>query len=334
MDSLTQFVLGATVGEVVLGKKVGNKAIIYGGIGGTIPDLDVLLNNFYDPINALMMHRGFSHSIFFPLIAAPLLGFLIHKWHSEATRKEWAWLFFWTIFTHPLLDIFTGYGTGLLTPLVDYRIQLDTIFIIDPGYTLPLLLTTITVLFFRRTSPVRLKIGWMGLILANLYLLYTVYHKLHFHQIVKANLTKQGISANRFMTAPAPLNNFLWWALIEEEDSYRVGYYSFFDSEPKIEFKPFEKQSALLTPLLPNKEIETLIKFCKGYYIIRESDNQLIFNDLRFGTISGWDDLSKDFIFSFDIEQINGNIYVTRRSATRNPDSEDIRKLIERIKGN
>ena len=68
MDSLTQFALGAVVGEVVLGRKLGWKGALLGGIAGTIPDLDVLLNNFYDPISRMKIHRGFSHSIFFAII--------------------------------------------------------------------------------------------------------------------------------------------------------------------------------------------------------------------------------------------------------------------------
>ena len=65
MDSISQLTLGAAVGEVVLGRKVGNKAILWGAIGGTIPDLDVLSAAFMDTIDQLIIHRGFSHSIFF-----------------------------------------------------------------------------------------------------------------------------------------------------------------------------------------------------------------------------------------------------------------------------
>ena len=63
MDSLTQIVLGAAVGEAVLGRKIGNKAILWGAIAGTIPDLDVLSKLFVDDVTANEWHRGFSHSI-------------------------------------------------------------------------------------------------------------------------------------------------------------------------------------------------------------------------------------------------------------------------------
>lgn len=64
MDSLTQIILGATVGKLAGGNRLGNRAALWGTIGGTIPDLDVLLGLIYDPVSYLMIHRGFSHSIF------------------------------------------------------------------------------------------------------------------------------------------------------------------------------------------------------------------------------------------------------------------------------
>lgn len=80
MDSLTQIVLGAAVGEVVLGKKVGNKAMLWGAIAGTIPDLDVYQSLFFDSLRANELHRGLSHSLLFSIAVAPVLGWLIkHK---------------------------------------------------------------------------------------------------------------------------------------------------------------------------------------------------------------------------------------------------------------
>lgn len=67
MDSLTQIVLGAACGEAVLGKKIGNKALLFGAIGGTIPDLDVLVGAwlYSNEIDSMLFHRGFMHSIYF-----------------------------------------------------------------------------------------------------------------------------------------------------------------------------------------------------------------------------------------------------------------------------
>ena len=82
MDSLTQIVLGAAVGEAVLGRKVGNKAMLWGAIAGTIPDLDVFIKLFADPITSTELHRGISHSLFFSILMAPILGCLVNKYQK------------------------------------------------------------------------------------------------------------------------------------------------------------------------------------------------------------------------------------------------------------
>lgn len=85
MDSLTHIVLGAAIGEVVLGKKIGNRALIWGAIGETIPDLDVLGNFFLNPTEALAFHRGITHSILFAVIA-PLI--LVGWYINSITRND------------------------------------------------------------------------------------------------------------------------------------------------------------------------------------------------------------------------------------------------------
>ncbi len=129
MDSLTQIVLGASVGEVVLGKKVGNKAMLYGAIAGTIPDLDVLSRYFVDTVTYTEWHRGFSHSILFSLLFAPIFGWLISKIekNSGVSWQEWSKLMFWGLFTHPILDSFTTWGTQLFWPF-DLRLGFSEYF--------------------------------------------------------------------------------------------------------------------------------------------------------------------------------------------------------------
>ena len=74
MDSLTQVTLGAAVGELVLGRKLGNRAMVWGAVAGTIPDLDVMSNLVTDDISALAFHRAITHSFVFAVVAAPILG--------------------------------------------------------------------------------------------------------------------------------------------------------------------------------------------------------------------------------------------------------------------
>ena len=93
MDSLTQIVLGAAVGEVALGRKIGNRALMWGAIGGTIPDLDIMANLFMDPLNAMCAHRGFTHSIVFsvfaPIVFAWLLTWLYNTGMYRSKAYKW-----------------------------------------------------------------------------------------------------------------------------------------------------------------------------------------------------------------------------------------------------
>ena len=83
MDSITQFVLGAAVGQVILGKEAKNKALLWGAVAGTIPDLDIIPGQFVDTVTRLEMHRGFSHSLLFAFTGSFVFGYLVSKIHNR-----------------------------------------------------------------------------------------------------------------------------------------------------------------------------------------------------------------------------------------------------------
>lgn len=93
MDSLSQAVLGAAIGEVVLGKKLGNKAMLWGALGGTIPDLDVITSPLLSEIDSLVFHRGLSHSIFFAVVGGGSFGWLIHRLYESSYYRNLVWVF-------------------------------------------------------------------------------------------------------------------------------------------------------------------------------------------------------------------------------------------------
>ena len=117
MDSLTQLTLGAAVGEATLGRQVGNRAILWGAICGTLPDLDVFIP-FGDAVRDFTYHRGFSHSLFVLAVLTPAMVWLILKFHPQTAplRRRWYVLVFLSFFTHIVLDCFTVYGTQIFWP--------------------------------------------------------------------------------------------------------------------------------------------------------------------------------------------------------------------------
>ncbi len=332
MDSLTQIVLGAAVGEVVLGRKVGNKALLYGAIAGTIPDLDVLASYFTDTVNALEFHRGFTHSILFSVLFAPLFGWIVSRYETYKDFKGWSWLFFWAFFTHPILDAFTTWGTQLFYPFTE-RLAFKTIFVIDPLYTVPFLICVILVLFQKRTSQKRRVYNRMGLILSTSYLAMTCFLKWIAHTTFEDALAIQHISYEQIDTRPSPLNTILWNANVETKDSYLLADYSFFDTQP-IRFTAYQKNHELLGDLIQNEKVTQMISISEGWYTIIKNDEELFYNDLRFGLMDLTEG-SQNFVFQYQIvTDANGNVQFVEQEK----DNMDGKKLLvdlwDRLKGN
>ena len=336
MDSLTQIVLGASVGEVVLGKKVGNKAILWGAIAGTLPDLDVLLRYFTDEISSTQMHRGFSHSIVFAVLIAPLLGWIAKKIHfklKEVSFKDWTKLFFWTTVTHPLLDAHTTWGTQFFWPF-NYRLAYQNIFVVDPLYTLPFLMFLIIVMTLKKDNPKRSKFNTIGLSLSSTYLLLTLIFKWISFQEFKEGLENQEIEYVEIDTKPSPLNSILWSSLIETDKGYRTAYYSLFDKQEITYSKEFLKNHHLLEPYLEQKVIKQLIDISAGWYRIEEKNGKLLFWDLRFGQM-GMDVNNASFLWYYELNiEENGNVSAIKRQPEIKNFKLVFKELFNRITGN
>jgi inner membrane protein len=333
MDSLTQIVLGAAVGEAVLGKKVGNKALLYGAIGGTIPDLDIVFRFFTDTITATELHRGFSHSIVFCVLLSPILGWLVNKMERKKNLgwKPWAVLFFWCLFTHPLLDAFTTWGTQLFWPF-DIRLAFNTIFVIDPLYTLPFLVCCIGVLFSKRESQRRRRFNRLGLIISTSYLMLTLVLKFFAFQKIESELEAQGIEYTAMSTRPAPMNTILWNANIDTKDQYLITDYSFFDTKP-LSFQKVPKNRKASDSLAQKTNVQRLIAISEGWYVLEKQEDDWFFNDLRFGQIPKKDG-SKSFVFSYLLEEENGRIKATELRKTERDAQFLMQSLWKRIQGN
>lgn len=307
--------------------------MLYGAIAGTIPDLDTFASAFTDTVTAIEIHRGFTHSIVFSILFAPVFGWLISKIEkrSIAGWKDWSWLMFWGLFTHPILDSFTTWGTQLFWPL-NTRLAFKSIFVIDPLYTLPFLVFLILALRSKKGSEERRKWNHLGLMVSSFYLLLSLGLKgISFLEFRKA-LEEQNISYLQIETKPSPFNTILWTANVETKDAFLIGNYSFFDTQ-SIHFNSYPKQHELLGELASEDKIKRLIDITNGWYIISEENGNLFFHDLRFGVL---DPTAKEptFVFTYQIIEEDGEIVI--QEVERNP--EEAKKLLsilgERIFGN
>ena len=285
MDSLTQIVLGGAIGELVAGRKMGNRAVLWGAIAGTIPDLDVFFRVFYHPIEAALVHRGFSHSLLFSLLVSPILAYLLNI-ATKRTYGFWLWtkLFFWGIVTHPILDMFTNYGTQFLWPF-ESRITFNSVFVIDPLYTVPFMVLLIWAMCLDRNSVNRRRLNRIGLIYSTAYLFLGLLIKWFVWTESQAYVKAHHLKVNRMMVTPMPFTCFYWYVLGENNDQYVVMHRSIFkdqitDKPVVIERGPWRIQDLSWAETNHNRDLH---RFTSDFCLIQEQRQRLRAYDLRFG---------------------------------------------------
>lgn len=281
MDSITQATLGAAIGQAMLGRRIGGKAAILGAVVATIPDLDVVLLPFYDDIERISVHRGFSHSVVFSLVGAFLLAFILSKikWTLHLTFKRLL-LFTWAVlFTHILLDAFTAYGTQLFLPFSDYRVSFDSINIVDPFYTVPLLLGVLTTVYVQHKKSTWSVANRIGIIISSLYLLFTLGHKQLVTTSIKSQLASQNIPYISLKTIPVGIGNVNWYGVAKSEDTLHIGQYSSL-KQNSIDFHSFPINSDLLDKVNPQL-VSKLKWFSQDYYTVAEYNGHVRLYNLQ-----------------------------------------------------
>jgi len=300
MDSLTQITLGAAVGEAAGGRHFGRRAMLWGALCGTFPDLDTFIP-LGDAVKDFTYHRGASHSLFVLAALTPLFAWLITRLHPGTLehRRRWAVLVYLVFATHVLLDSFTVYGTQIFWPLWTTPMTWSTIFIIDPLYTLPLLAGVIAALVAGRSKSWGRVANTAGLALSTAYLAWTLGAKLHVEQVAQRALTGQDIAASSVLTTPAPFNTILWRVLAVDEKQYYEGFYSLLDDSPEIRFTPRPRNLELIRreSIWTSWPVQRLRWFTKDFYAVETVGEAIAITDLRMG-------VEPDYVFSFQVGRL------------------------------
>jgi inner membrane protein len=312
MDSLTQIALGIATAEVVAGKELKNRVFLYGTILGTLPDLDVIVGKGLSPIDAVDFHRGVSHSLAFFVLMAPLLGYLIHKIEkSRLSYSKSTQMVFWVLFTHALLDLFTTWSTQFLWPL-EQRFAWKTIFVVDPLYTLPLVIS----LFFiwkSKTEQKRRKLLWQGIGISSIYLMITVLLKLTAVSKFEKALKDSNIDYSGLIVKPAPLNTILWNANVKTAKGFHLADFAFTDTG-KIVFKEIEQNHTPPIEITESDDFKKLKRITEDWFIFEKIDNRWIMHDLRFGF---YDSITQEPVFAISYEFYDDGNGIQAREAPK-----------------
>ncbi len=335
MDTLTHIVLGACIGEAIAGKKLGKKALFLGAFANSIPDLDFIASFWLPTTRDLLSHRAFTHSFIFVLLITPLLAYLSRGIFRKQDLSLKHWLLFWglEVFVHIFIDAFNAYGTAWFEPFSHYRVSFNTMYVADPLYSIWPAIAFISLLILKKDSAKRNFWVNIGLITSSVYLFLGILFKQSIEYDVRYSLTNQHKTYYRNFTTPTPLNNLLWYAVAESDSGFYIGYRSLFDHNANMKFHFDAKNSHLLENTTNKSDMENLIKFSNGYYTADMWHDTLVFNDLRFGEMNGWNEDQPRCAFHFFLNQPENNKMIVQRGRFAKWNKESLWLFLKRIKG-
>ena len=290
MDSLTQLTFGAACGEAILGKKIGRKALIWGAILGTLPDLDVFIP-LGSPVDDFVYHRGFSHSLFLLTALSPVFAWLITKFHRDTKPlfNNWMLLTFVVLNGSVLLDLLTIYGTQIFWPFDTTPHAFPTLFIIDPLFTLPILIGVSAALFLKNH-----RLNFIGLSLSLVYLIWALGMSVFIKGKMEDKLNEQGVPYSQFISSPAPFTTLLWRTVGVHNDQYFETYYSLFDGDAQLSVNFYPRNLSLIKGINEHSPVAKLEKFTRGYFAMSENNGSIVMTDLRMGS-------EPNYVFQFQV---------------------------------
>lgn len=314
MDSITHIALGACIGELYGRKNFGKKGLVIGAIAQSLPDIDFVASFWLSPAEDLLAHRGFTHSITFVLLASLLLAAVLSrwKWVPPVSAKQMALFLGLEMSVHLFIDAFNAYGTAWFEPFSHFRVSFHTLFVVDPLFSIGLGVAAV-VLFLTPTS-FRYRKHWatIGITLSCLYLTYAIWNKVSIQSTIERSLQSHGVTYTRYFSTPTPGNVWLWYLVVEGNEGYYIAHRSVFDRSDTIGFEFFPQQRELLSPVSDQESLQHLIRFSEGYFVVRDFDNKLVFNDLRFGQMLGWEDPKAPFVFYYYLADDDNELLIQR----------------------
>ncbi len=310
--------------------------MLWGVLAQSIPDIDFVAAFWLNTSENLLAHRGFTHSFLFALIIVPAFALAADHWHRPHNIRFSKFILFFAtqVFIHIILDAFNNYGVGWFEPFSHQRISFNILFVADPFFSFGLGVAAVALIILKRLDK-RRKL-WMnfGLILPVFYLCYSLFNKTLIEKDVRKAFSIQKISYQDYFTTPTPFNNWLWYVVAKDDSGYNVGFRSVFDKKSTIDFTYFPRNDSFLQSVHDHKDIHDLLQFARGFYTVEKWNDTLVFNDLRFGQITGWQNPKGKFAFHYFLQHPDNNKMVVQRGRFEGWNRQTVKSLIKRIKGN
>lgn len=277
MDSITHIVTGAVIADIYFEKPKKKFVFVLGAITASLPDFDVFLYLFYDFREMLSIHRGLSHSIFFNLIIGFLISILFSKYKLLGEFKFIKILTFTylCLLSHLLLDVFTAYGTQVFLPFSNFRAGFDIINVVDPVFTLPLLICFIINQKFNSNHNFSL----IGFSYCIIYLISTIGIKYHVDKINTSEMKKYETPDFKSMSMPVSFGSRYWYAVnINYDNLYLLKIDAF---KGVLLQKDLFKVNAHLLINSDQTLVDEMKWFAKNFYTVDTFGSKIRFYNLQ-----------------------------------------------------
>jgi len=219
MDVLSQAVLGSSLSQsFVKDKSKQLTALLVGALAGMAPDLDVLISSSNDPLLFLEFHRQFTHALIFIPFGALVCALVIYPIIKKKLTFLQAYLFsFLGYATHGLLDACTSYGTQLLWPFSDQRVSWSVVSIVDPLFTIPVLVGVLLAVYRKKRLIAQVTFTY-----AVVFLGLGMIQKQRAEDALYTLVQQRGHQVERIHVKPSFANRHVWKLIYEHDGSYYV----------------------------------------------------------------------------------------------------------------
>ena len=316
MDLITQGILGAAIGQVGFQRDFGKKALVYGTFIGMLPDADVLSRLSSDMCAEMLHHRGITHSLFFAPVVSPIMAHFLNKIHKSNNFSAWLWLCFWALITHPLLDVFTVYGTQLLAPFSTHRFSFCAIHIVDLFYSIPLLLSVIIGFFIKKNLRFSQILSAIMLLLTSCYLFTgIILRDLDISYALKKFSNCRKIES-------FPIGNFWRKIVVEEDQRIHIAFRGIVTGSSRGPLWHTFEKADVSKKLMAKREVKIFYWFTDGWVLPVCEGNSLMLRDIRFGG-------QKDILGYWGLEVDSDN--VRWKKFTPDISIKNIKKAVSKI---
>lgn len=314
--------------------------LIAGSVLQIVPDMDVVAGLWMTPAEAMVFHRGFTHSFFFALMFALFTSaWLPHSKALDQSPGFWLVHVLVQLIIHDVLDAFNAYGTAWFLPFDESRISFHGLYVADPFFSLGPAAGIILFFALRKDHRLLPVIPYLALVWCGLFLVTSLFLRNQILARVQVQPELQQAQIGQTLVTPMPFSSLLWFVAVPSDGGYFIGYRSVFEMYHATRFRFIPKNEKYAEQFSGDADFKILKKFSGEDWLMTLIDSagrkEYFFTDLRFGIRPGWNAeepvRSTDFVFRYPIGAGTTDRAMLQHGRMSGLDQQGISALLRKI---